>query len=87
MTHNLQIVGLIEGGDGKVRAMKAKTVLLGAMLAATIPTMAVQNHFVIFDNLLRVPALCYPLPAGWTGMGWVRWNVPARSNSTRGRTP
>ena len=60
--------------------MKAKTILLGAALAASIPTMAAQSHFVIFDNLLRVPALCYPLPSGWTGMGWVKWNVPARSN-------
>ena len=60
--------------------MKIKTILLGAALAATIPTMAAQSHFVIFDNLLRVPALCYPLPSGWTGMGWVKWNIPARSN-------
>ena len=61
--------------------MKAKTVLLVAALAATSPTMAAQSHFVIFDSLLRVPALCYPLPPGRTGMGgWVRWNVPARSN-------
>ena len=60
--------------------MKIKTILLGAVLTATIPTMAAQSHFVIFDNLLHVPALCYPLPSGWTGMGWVRWNVPARSN-------
>lgn len=51
--------------------MKAKTFLLGTVLAAAIPTIAAQSHFVIFDNLLRVPALCYPLPAGWTGMGYV----------------
>ena len=60
--------------------MKIKTILLGVALAATVPAMAAQSHFVIFDNLLRVPALCYPLPSGWTGMGWVRWNVPARAN-------
>jgi len=60
--------------------MKFKTILLGVALAATIPTTAAQSHFVIFDSLLRVPALCYPLPPGWTGMGWVKWNVPARSN-------
>ena len=65
------------GKYGKVRAMKIKTILLGAALAATVPT-AAQSHFVIFDSLLRVPALCYPLPPGWTGMGWVKWNVPAR---------
>ncbi len=68
------------GKYGKLCAMKIKTILLGAALAAAIPTKAAQSHFVIFDNLLRVPALCYPLPSGWTGMGWVKWNVPARSN-------
>ena len=59
--------------------MKIKTILLGAVLAATVPS-AAQSHFVIFDSLLRVPALCYPLPSGWTGIGWVKWNIPARSN-------
>ena len=59
--------------------MKIKTILLGAALAATIPVVA-QSHFVIFDNLLGVPALCYPLPSGWTGMGWIKWNASARTN-------
>ncbi len=59
--------------------MKIKTILLGAALAATVSS-AAQSHFVIFDSLLRVPALCYPLPSGWTGIGWVKWNIPARSN-------
>lgn len=60
--------------------MKTQAILLGAALAATTPAMAAASHFVIFDHLLGVPALCYPLPSGWTGMGWVKWEIPARSN-------
>ena len=61
--------------------MKAKTlVLLGAALAAVLPASAAKSHFVIFDNFLRVPAYCFPLPPGWTGMGWIRWEVPAKQN-------
>ena len=66
--------------NGKLRAMKIKTILLGAALAATVPTLAAQSHFVLFDSLLRVPALCYPLPPGWAGMGWIKWNVPVMAS-------
>ena len=60
--------------------MKIQTLLSGAALAATISATAAQNHFVVFDNFLRVPAYCYPLPAGWTGMGLIKWEIPAKSN-------
>ena len=60
--------------------MKTKILLLGAALAAVIPATAAQNYFVVFANLLRVPAYCYPLPPGWTGMGWVKWEIPAKLN-------
>ncbi len=49
--------------------MKIKSLLLGMALAAAIPATAAQKHFIVFDNFLRVPAYCIPLPAGWTGMG------------------
>ena len=60
--------------------MKIHSLLLGAALAATIPATAAQSHFIVFDNLLRVPAYCYPLPSGWTGIGCVRWEIPAKLN-------
>ena len=49
---------------------------------ATVPSslQAKDHYFVIFDNLLRVPAYCYPLPSGWTGMGWIKWEIPAKLN-------
>ena len=60
--------------------MKTRTILLCAALAATIPATAAHSYFVIFDNFLRVPAYCYPLPAGWTGMGWIKWEIPFKFN-------
>ena len=60
--------------------MKTQVLLLGAALAAGLPTTAAQSHFIVFDNLLRVPAYCYPLPSGWTGMGYIKWEIPAKSN-------
>ena len=60
--------------------MKTKALLLGAALAAVIPATAAQSHFIVFDNLLRVPAYCYPLPSGWTGIGWIKWEIPAKLN-------
>ena len=60
--------------------MKSRTFLLGAALAATIQATAAHSYFVIFDHFLRVPALCYPLPAGWTGMGEIKWEIPAKLN-------
>ena len=60
--------------------MRITTILLGAALAAAIPTKAAQSHFVIFDNFLRVPAYCFPLPSGWTGIGLIKWEIPAKLN-------
>ena len=60
--------------------MKTRTLLLCAALAATIQATAAHSYFVIFDNFLRVPAYCYPLPAGWTGMGWIKWEIPFKLN-------
>ena len=60
--------------------MKIHTFLLGAALGAAIPATASQSHFVICANLLRVPAYCYPLPSGWTGMGWIKWEIPFKLN-------
>ena len=60
--------------------MKKQTLVLAAALAAAVSAMAAQSHFIVFDNFLRVPALCYPLPSGWTGMGLIKWEIPAKSN-------
>ena len=60
--------------------MKTRTLLFCAALAATIQATAAHSYFVIFDNFLRVPAYCYPLPAGWTGMGWIKWEIPFKLN-------
>ena len=60
--------------------MKIHTFLFGAALAATIPATAAPRYLVIFDNLLRVPAMCFPLPSGWTGIGSVQWEIPAKLN-------
>ncbi len=58
----------------------ALSLVFAAALAAAIPATAAQKHFVVFDNFLRVPAYCIPLPSGWTGMGWIQWEIPAKSN-------
>ena len=51
-----------------------------ACVAAVPSPSQAKSHFVIFDNFLRVPAYCYPLPSGWTGMGWIKWEIPAKLN-------
>jgi len=60
--------------------MKKQALVLAAALAAAIPATAAHSYFVLFDNFLRVPAQCYPLPSGWSGMGWIKWEIPARQN-------
>ncbi len=60
--------------------MKIRAIVFGAALAAAISATAAQKYFVVFDNFLRVPAYCYPLPSGWTGMGWIHWEIPAKMN-------
>ena len=60
--------------------MKKQALVLASALAAAIPATAAHSYFVLFDNFLRVPAQCYPLPSGWSGMGWIKWEIPARQN-------
>lgn len=36
---------------------------------------AAQRLFVLWDPGLRLPAVCYPLDAGWQGMGKIAWNM------------
>ena len=62
--------------------MNAKTTFaLATALAATLPrAAAAESHFVLFDNMLNAPALYYPLRDGWSGMGWIKWIVPAKTN-------
>ena len=60
--------------------MKTHALLFGAALAATTTAMAANSYFVIFDNFLRVPAYCFPLPSGWTGIGLIKWEIPAKLN-------
>ena len=60
--------------------MKTHALLFGAALAATTTAMAANSYFVIFDNFLRVPAYCFPLPSGWTGIGFIKWEIPAKLN-------
>ena len=69
-----------DGICGIFSSMKTRFLLLGAILTATAPATAAHSYFVVFDNFLRVPALCYPLPAGWTGMGEIKWEIPAKLN-------
>ncbi|MCR5414603.1 MAG: hypothetical protein K6F50_07750 [Kiritimatiellae bacterium] len=60
--------------------MKITNLLIGAALAATIPATAANNYFVVYDNFLRAPAYCYKLPSGWTGVGWIQWEIPYKLN-------
>ena len=60
--------------------MKKQALILAAALTAAFPAKAAKSYFVIFDNFLRVPAYCFPLPSGWTGIGFIKWEIPAKLN-------
>ena len=60
--------------------MKAPALVLFAVLGAAAPLASMASHFVLFDEMVRLPAMCYPLEAGWTAMGWLKWPVPAKTN-------
>ena len=55
--------------------------LLAALLLALPARAADGGHFVLCDPLLGLPAVCYPLEAGWQGMGNIVWNAADRNNS------
>lgn len=39
-----------------------------------------RQYFVLVDNFLQLPAICYPLEEGWIGKGWITWNPTAGNN-------
>ena len=64
--------------------MKAgKTVCIMAACAAAMSVSvacaqsadAARRLFVLWDPGLQLPAVCYPLDAGWQGMGSIAWNM------------
>ena len=63
----------------KANKLIAVAALIGAA-AVPLSSQAKDHYFVVFDNFLRVPAYCYPLPSGWTGMGWIKWEIPFKLN-------
>jgi hypothetical protein len=63
----------------KANKLIAVAALIG-VAAVPMSSQAKSHYFVIFDNFLRVPAYCYPLPSGWTGMGWIKWEIPFKLN-------
>lgn len=34
-----------------------------------------DRMFVLWDSFLNLPAMCYRLEAGWSGQGWVGWDM------------
>ncbi len=60
--------------------MKLSSLLFGAALTATVTASAATKYLVVYDNFLRSPAYCIPLPTGWSGMGWINWEIPAKLN-------
>ena len=34
-----------------------------------------KNTFVIYDQFLNIPALCFRLDEGWQGFGWINWSL------------
>ena len=53
----------------------AVAVALIAGTAAAAKGSAAKRIFVLWDQWLKLPAICYPLDDGWQGLGKVYWNV------------
>ena len=48
---------------------------MSASVACAQSTGAARRLFVLWDPGLQLPAVCYPLDAGWQGMGSIAWNM------------
>ena len=57
--------------------MKSKILMMGlvAALAVAKCDAAPARVFVLFDPMLRMPAVCYPLDGDWVGLGQIAWNM------------
>ena len=53
-----------------------KSILISlALVVALAVTARAKNTFVIYDGMLRLPALCFRLDNDWEGMGWIGWSL------------
>lgn len=59
--------------SGKMVALVGAVVL--ALVTCSREAGAAQRLFVLWDPGLQLPAVCYPLDAGWQGMGKIAWNL------------
>ena len=55
--------------------MAACAAAMSASVACAQSTGAARRLFVLWDPGLQLPAVCYPLDAGWQGMGSIAWNM------------
>lgn len=55
--------------------MAACAAAMSASVACAQSEGAARRLFVLWDPGLQLPAVCYPLDAGWQGMGKIAWNM------------
>ena len=67
-----------QGSEGKGNAMNMKKLAMCAAMSALPCATALaegERTFVLWDQWLQMPAVCYRLDPGWEGKGQITWNL------------